>query len=122
MTIITHAQSKEYSEGWEKIFGKKLDLTQALQELGETEEEIHQILAERDCKGLRWAATCCPVSNYLLQQGFQNPATTPNTVIVGDWGDDNAPPSAFQEIRCSAHLSKFVINFDNGKYPDLVKK
>ena len=119
MSIITHPQSKEYGEGWDRIFGRKT-LEQVLQELGNTSEEVVAKLRAEGIKGKMSAPGSCPIACYLKRKGFYKPSVTQYDVsVVTDEPDPDLLPRTYHYVKNTEAIKMFVIEFDHGRYPEL---
>lgn len=86
-------------------------LTNLLERLGNTAEEVAESLRAKSCTGYPRASFSCPVANYLREQ-------LPDTTVSVGSGSSLA---GSQRVRSPSGVSDFVRAFDNGLYPDLSK-
>lgn len=100
--------SKEYAK-----FNKML------WDLGSTEEQVHDTLVARDLKGWFRDESECPIAQVFLcmdhlevRDGFQG-------IQVGSDILEWCIRSERHEMPVPRHISDFVVNFDDGCYPEL---
>jgi hypothetical protein len=89
----------------------KENLVDDLQLLGDTPDEIAELLNDLDIKGDRRTNDSCPIVNYLEVRGYSYPKVTQTYV------------SCFQGnlfLRITMPVHNFIVRFDNGKFPELI--
>lgn len=79
----------------------------AIAKLGPTRETVADMLHEMGIKG-RHDSVGCPLYNYLVREGCMVRFVGHHHVGVG-----------LNRVRIPAHLTSFIMAFDNGWYPQL---
>lgn len=92
------------------------EITQLLNGMGNTSIEVAAFLKQQGIKGRRYNANnmSCPVKQYLVNKGAENFSVNTNYVRIRHQEDK---PFTFVDLPDG--VSKFVHDFDNGKYPEL---
>ena len=100
------------------------EVREALDKLGSTPDEIAATLANKGIKGCRQKLADlspeahiknlgpCPLHNYLNEQGF---GITGISFQVW-WSDGHTSP------HDRPGISSFILNFDDGDYPELIEE
>jgi hypothetical protein len=96
---------------------KTLKIERLLAALGKTLSQIRKKLNKEKVRGDLKEPKSCVIANYLKRNGVRKPAVYPML--------NNKRPIEIecngQIIEGSKTLNGFAINFDAGKYPELVK-
>jgi len=84
-------------------------------------EEISNWLCANEIKGMRYSFSNCPVANWIrkefsLSDSDRSLVVHSRNVLIGTEGRRTV------SIDVPSNLTKFISNFDNGVYPELVKK
>jgi hypothetical protein len=91
----------------------ELTLDQALAELPDTADGIADRMRALDIKGRRQDDFCCPIANWLIGKGFEDPMVGEEwcEALDDDPTQTDTPPA----------VAEFVRRFDAGVYLDLVE-
>jgi hypothetical protein len=101
---------KQETDEQDKYSSQPATIFEALQKLGSTEEEVFNYLVANNWKGIKTKPHACPVANYLKNNRINiDPgiASRQNGIMIG-----------YQWFQADG-VSKFIISFDEGKYPEL---
>jgi hypothetical protein len=92
------------------------ELAKALEDLGETLEEVYTKLKEAGIKGRQTVCSMCPIANYLSELGFRSPK-----VGIGAGIDAGSPTTdeIYLGVPHTEATKQFVRAFDDGHFPDL---
>jgi hypothetical protein len=82
-----------------------------IDKLGKTETEIANTLLVMGLTGIPSDSCHCPVSNYLMAEGYQE-------VCVCDWNI----AADQEELIPSVAMSRFIKSFDQDQYPELIEE
>lgn len=89
-------------------------LTKKLVKLGNNSHEVAESLLKEGIKGKIKSTTHCPILNYLHRDMEFKGLTSPRQGYI-TWNDEQTiDPS------CPEAVTKFMEDFDSGKYPELV--
>ena len=91
------------------------ELLSHLKALGDDCDQVAQALAEKDIKGVRGNAKCCPLANYVrtIEGSGTTIAVTATHCVLSDIVPTVSVPLPFP-------CSEFARAFDSGCYEDLV--
>ena len=90
---------------------------QLLIDLGSSSRKVAATLKAEGIKGKRKSATSCPISMYLKKHGAGIVSTS--IVAVALISDEEAQ---CKSIDLPTAVKKFVVSFDQGRYPALENK
>jgi hypothetical protein len=94
-------------------------VTDYLNSLGETEQEVYQSLKDLGIRGTQHAASTCPIANVVYRHFGVEAFVCSDQILLtsGLLGDDN-----FEEVFVSTTpaVASFVEAFDRSRYMDLV--
>jgi len=85
-----------------------------LKALGNSSSEISKSLSDKNITGSKCESAYCPVANYLISIGYSMPEVSQETIIVRLKEDHT--------INTPIELIDFILEFDDGKYPELERK
>lgn len=91
-------------------------LKKDLKNLGSSVKEIVKTLKKQNIKGKIEDGLSCPIANYLKSLKYRN-------VFITQYGNIFADYERKQNclgLHKNNIISKFIRNFDNGKYPELI--
>jgi hypothetical protein len=82
--------------------------------LGETPEQVAETLKEQGIIGYRQHASSCPIYHYLKSKGYPVDCLSQHSICLLSpyYGDIEMP-----EV-----VGRFIVAFDQGKYPELIKE
>lgn len=89
----------------------------ALVALGDTKDAVAKTLHIKEVRGYRNDTHDCPVSNYLLDVCGASRVKTGLTTVVVHWSS-----GSYEEVTLPNPVTKFLIDFDSGEYPELEEK
>lgn len=104
-----------------------MNCKEALEALPKTTEEVAEFLRKKGYRGRRHVIDACPVAKYLQDILQDKYAYAGKDNCCGGYIDpkfidgeldlpvENYPPTP-------SHIKLFIINFDSGKYPDLIEE
>lgn len=92
-----------------------MNLREALEALGNDTEAVARTLVDKGIHGFRKHPYHCPVSNYLRSCGFKSVNVGTQKVYVGEG------VSSYSQDLPSA-VSRFIIFFDEGLYPEIYER
>ena len=94
---------------------ERTKLLDSLHHAGRTTHSIYRQLKTDGIKGERGCSTSCPIGEYLISKGHDGPEVHSRHVSVStDYGD--------VIVETPVTIKQFIINFDDGKYLDIVRK
>lgn len=91
-----------------------MTLTKKLAELGNNSQEVAESLFKEGIKGKLRSKKDCPILNYLHRDMKFKGLTSPCHGYI-TWNDEQT-----MDPCCSEAVTKFMEDFDSGKYPELV--
>jgi hypothetical protein len=93
-------------------------LEQELNALGNNPLEIANKLMELGIRGEREDTCSCPIANYILALGYVK--ATVGSKRAGFWSMADEYDE-YEECDIPDAVGKFIVAFDNGEFPELVK-
>ena len=93
---------------------------QLLIDLGSSSRKVAATLKAEGIKGKKKTATYCPVSMYLKKHGATRVSTSMGTAVL--LTAEVTSVEQWEFIVLPTAVNKFVVSFDQGRYPALENK
>jgi hypothetical protein len=89
-----------------------MSIVNDLDALGKTSEQVADFLKARGVKGTIGNVYSCPIANYLNSLNHKVAGVSWGSIRFQYGGCIDTPPAVCQ----------FIVDFDQGKYPELIKE
>jgi hypothetical protein len=91
-----------------------MSIVDDLAALGETPEQVAETLKAQGIKGDRHSPHSCPIYHYLTGKGY-------SVECLSQFGIYTISPY-YGDIKMPKVVERFIVAFDQGKYPELIKE